>query len=141
MAGARFHWSGIRPASVVATERLIDSTDFRRSANEVAVVEMVIVQLLVRGKRLLHAQKRAPVGVVHEIVFAIQGAVAFSAHPVSEFTLEPIAQGGGFVDHTQLIGDGQNFRQATHGLTVPVRVIGGIPIASATGNKILHQAT
>jgi len=71
------------PVLLVATERLIDSTDLCRGTNEVTVVEMVIVQLLVRGERLLHAQKRAPVGVVHEIVFAIQGAIAFSAHPVS----------------------------------------------------------
>jgi len=97
------------PVLLVATERLIDSTDFRRGTNEVTVVEMVIVQLLVRGERLLHAQKRAPVGVVHEIVFAIQVAIAFSAHPISELTLEPIAQGCGFVGHTQLIGNGQNF--------------------------------
>ena len=84
---------------LVAAERLIDPADFRRGANEITVVEMVIVQLLVRGERLLHAQERAPVGVVHEIVFTIQGAIALSAHPVSEFTLEPIAQGNGFVDH------------------------------------------
>ena len=87
-----------RHRAVVVEEVGIEQPEHRRGVGEVAVMEMVVVEL-VRAVARLHANDRTHTGVTGEVVFLLAGTAAAGGRvgvPIDEFLFEPVLDGVGF---------------------------------------------